>query len=144
MDDHRIVFESTHLHPEFTQHHQIELNVLPHLGNRLVLEKRTDPCDHIGTVLVITRHIIGRMSLDTKRNPNQFIIEQVEPRSFRIETKYFLCSEPRDQIIQFFQGIDNLISMRDCLRRGILCCGKQIPLTISSGARHGYFIFRLK
>ena len=125
MEDHRIVLRAPHRQTDTPQHHQIELDVLADLGDRFVLEQRTQQPGILRRRTFVAGHIPGLVRHDGERHAHDAVVEEVETSRLRIETELRITAYLGDHRAQFVGRADDPVVVRRRLRTLHLGFGRQ-------------------
>ena len=115
--DHRVEEWAVDTDAVFDQHHEVELDVLPHLPDRGVLKWRGEGSDRAACLLFIGwhGHIPRFVGTDSERHADQPRVECVDALGLRVEGEGFSVVQPFGEGTALFVGIDQVIRVR---RRG--------------------------
>ena len=117
VEDHRVVLAAPDLDPQPAQHHQVELDVLADLGDPLVLEQWPHDLRVFGRVLLFERDIPRFERLHGERQPDDAVVEDVEPGGLRVEAELLIPSDLGDDFAQLRGALDERIFVRRVLSR---------------------------
>ena len=126
MEDHRIVKPAANLDPQATEHHQVELDVLPDLGDLFVGEQRPDKGRIFGRIGFIERNIPRLVRTYRERKPHDPVVENVESRRFGIETKLRTGRHFAQNSLQLLRIAHDRIGVGCGLRRGELLAFRRL------------------
>ena len=126
MEDHRIVKPAANLDPQASEHHQVELDVLPDLGDLFVGEQRPDKGRIFGRIGFIERNIPRLVRTYRERKPHDPVVENVESRRFGIETKLRTGRHFAQDSLQLLHRTHDRIGVGCGLRRGELLAFRRL------------------
>ncbi len=95
VEDHRVVHAAPDSSAQPAQHHQVELDVLPDLGDLLILEQRPHDLRILRRILLQERHVPRFERFHGERQPDDAVVEDVETRGLGVETEFGVSARPR-------------------------------------------------
>ena len=121
--DHRVEEWAVDSDTVFDQHHEVELDVLPHFPDRGVLKWRGEGSDRGVRFLFVGwhGHIPRFVGTKGERHADQPRVECVDALRFRVEGEGFSVIQPFGEGATLFVGIDQVIRVRR--RGGVGCIG---------------------
>ena len=100
VEDHRVVHAAPDRDAQPAQHHQVELDVLPDLGDLLILEQRPHDLRILGRILLQERHVPRFERFHGERQPDDAVVEDVETRGLGVETEFGVSADRGDHLAQ--------------------------------------------
>ena len=100
VEDHRVVHAAPDRDAQPAQHHQVELDVLPDLGDLLILEQRPHDLRILGRILLQERHVPRFERFHGERQPDDAVVEDGETRGLGVETEFGVSADRGDHLAQ--------------------------------------------
>ena len=138
VQDHRIDLLTTHLDSQTAEHHDVELHILRHLLNPLVLEQRAHNLGKLLGVLLRELHIPRLVRLYGERHSDYSIAEEVKTRSLGVEAELIVLAQSLDQSAELLARLDEMVGVRRRVNRLLLHQRKLTLSTLQIGLRMGY------
>ena len=112
--DHRIERESPGTDARAQKHHRIVLDVLPALGNRRILQNRTEFFENpvpveIGALPMSHGNIVRSERLRGQRDPHDLRAHRVNIRGLHVNADHRPVCDLREQLIQHILSRDGLV-----------------------------------
>jgi hypothetical protein len=132
--EHRVVTDAGELDAVVAQHVCVELEMMPRLGTRGILEQRFQGRERpraielrgCAGVVVRERHVGGVPGLDAERNAHDLGTHVVERRRARVDREERRPTQPLEPSLERCIGDDGLVAPRDRIatRAGRRCAGR--------------------
>ena len=100
VENHRVVHAAPDRDAQPSQHHQVELDVLPDLGDLFIPEQRPHDVGVFGGVLLPERHVPRLERLHGKRQADDAVVEDVETRGLGVEAEFGVFPDRGDHLAQ--------------------------------------------